>query len=155
MGRANGLGAVKGGCEAWTEGPERRRTSHGGWQLGTSTSASVHGGVTVLTESRQRTYKSSGGSRRLGGPAVEDGGDTCRGAGDAYWVCYSWAGLVVWTAKPPVDGFRVWASKPGRRFRGGTWRHVAESQRLHRGEASLWRKHGCSIDRRLSWTIMP
>jgi len=30
MGRADGPGAVKGGCEAWTEGLERRRTSHGG-----------------------------------------------------------------------------------------------------------------------------
>ena len=29
-GRDDGPGAVKGGREAWTEGLERRRTSHGG-----------------------------------------------------------------------------------------------------------------------------
>ena len=29
-GHADGPGAVKGGREAWTEGPERRRTSSGG-----------------------------------------------------------------------------------------------------------------------------
>ena len=29
-GRADGPGAVKGRREAWTEGPERRRTSYGG-----------------------------------------------------------------------------------------------------------------------------
>jgi hypothetical protein len=32
----------------------------------------------VLTESRRRTCKSSGGSGRLGGRAVKDGGDTRR-----------------------------------------------------------------------------
>jgi hypothetical protein len=48
--------------------------------------AQVYMGVTVLTESRRRTCKSSGGSRRLGDCAVEDGGDTCRVAGDAYEV---------------------------------------------------------------------
>jgi hypothetical protein len=43
----------------------------------------------VLTESSRRTCKSSRGSRRLGGRAVEDGGDTCRVAGGAYEVRYS------------------------------------------------------------------
>ena len=69
---ADGSGAVKDGYEAWTEGLGGRVTSHGGWHLGTLTSASVHGGVTVLIESRWRTCKSSGGSRRLGGQAVMD-----------------------------------------------------------------------------------
>ena len=91
----------------------------------------------MLTESRRRMCKSSGGSRRLGGQAIEDGGDMYRGAGDAYGVCYPRVGLVVWAAKPPVDGFRVWASKPGRKFRGGTGQHVPESERLRRGEANL------------------
>jgi hypothetical protein len=45
--------------------------------------------VTVLTESRRRSSKSSGGSGRFGGRAVEDGGDTRRVAGDTYGVCYS------------------------------------------------------------------
>jgi hypothetical protein len=69
---------------------------------------------------------SRAGLRGLGGRPVEDSSDTCRAAGDAYGVCYSWAGLVVWTSKPSVAGLRVWTSKPGRRFRGGTddtWRH--------------------------------
>jgi hypothetical protein len=33
---------------------------------------------------------------------------------------------MVWASKPLEAGLRVWASKPGRRFRGGTddtWRH--------------------------------
>jgi hypothetical protein len=33
---------------------------------------------------------------------------------------------MVWTSKPSEAGLWVWASKPGRRFRGGTdstWRH--------------------------------
>jgi hypothetical protein len=33
---------------------------------------------------------------------------------------------MVWASKPSEAGLRVWASKPGRRFRGGTddtWRH--------------------------------
>jgi len=46
----------------------------------------VHGGVTVLTESRRPTCMSSGGSGRLGGLAVENGVDTSRGAGDGYGV---------------------------------------------------------------------
>jgi len=100
-----------------------------------------------LTKSRRRTCKSSGGSRRLVGQAVEDGVDRCQGAGDVYGVRYSRAGLVVWAAKPSVDGFRVWASQPGRRFQGGIERHVAESQRLRRGEANLSRKRGRLIDR--------
>ena len=49
----------------------------------------LQGGVTMLTKSRWRTCKSSGGSGRLGSQAVEDGSDTCRGAGDAYGVRYS------------------------------------------------------------------
>jgi hypothetical protein len=40
--RADGLGAVKDGYQAWTEGPGGWETSYGGWNLGTSTSASVH-----------------------------------------------------------------------------------------------------------------
>ena len=43
MCHADGLGAVKDGHEAWTEGPGGQVTSHGGRHLGTSTSASVHG----------------------------------------------------------------------------------------------------------------
>jgi hypothetical protein len=33
---------------------------------------------------------------------------------------------MVWASKPSETGLRVWTSKPGRRFRGGTddtWRH--------------------------------
>jgi hypothetical protein len=33
---------------------------------------------------------------------------------------------MVWASKPSEAGLRVWASKPGQRFRGGTdgtWRH--------------------------------
>jgi hypothetical protein len=51
--------------------------------------AQVYIEVTVLAESRRRTCKLSGVSRRLGGRAVKDGGDTRRVAGDAYGVCYS------------------------------------------------------------------
>jgi hypothetical protein len=46
-------------------------------------------GVTMLTESRRRTCKSSRGFGRLGGRTVEDGSDTRRVAGDAYRVRYS------------------------------------------------------------------
>jgi hypothetical protein len=83
---------------------------------GTSTRASVPGS----------DHRVEWGSRGLGGWLVEDSGDTCRVAGDAYGVRYSWrfGGLglktIGWT------GLRVCASKPRRRFRGGTdgtWRH--------------------------------
>jgi hypothetical protein len=53
----------------------------------------------------------SGGSGRLGGRAVEDGGDTRRVTGEAYGVRYS---RTVWWFGPQnhrADGFRVWASK--------------------------------------------
>jgi len=43
----------------------------------------------VLTESRRRSSKSSGGSGRLGARTVEDGGDTRRVTEDAYGVRYS------------------------------------------------------------------
>jgi hypothetical protein len=56
---------------------------------GTSTSASVHRGDRVdrVKTADVRVERGSGG---LGGRLVEDGGDTCRVAGDAYGVCYLW-----------------------------------------------------------------
>jgi hypothetical protein len=80
-------------------------------------------GVTVLIESRRRTCGSSEAQEDLACRPVEDGGDTCRAAGDTYGVRYSRVGLV------------VWASKPGRRFRGDG-RHVAASGSSRRGEAT-------------------
>jgi hypothetical protein len=62
MCRTDGSGAVKDGREAWTEGLGGRITSCGGWHLG-HRQAQVYMGVTVLTESRRRTYKSSGAQR--------------------------------------------------------------------------------------------
>ena len=58
----------------------------------------------MLTESRRRTCKSSGGSGRLGALAVEDGGDMRRVTGDAYGVCYSWT---VWWFGPQTIGRTV------------------------------------------------
>jgi hypothetical protein len=75
------------------------------------------------------------GLRGLGGRPVEDGGDTCRAAEDAYGVCYSRAGLVVWASKPSVAGLWVCASKSGQRFRGGT-NGMAAWESSRRGEAT-------------------
>jgi hypothetical protein len=93
------------------------------------------------------------GSGRLSEQPVEDGGDTCQAVGDAYGVHYSQAGLVDWTSKPSVAGLRVWASKPGRRFRGGTdgmWRHrrVCVEAKLSHEECG-----GCRMKITSSWTI--
>ena len=63
--RVDGPGAVKDRREAWTEGLGGWVTRRGGSHLGTSTSASVHEGVTVLTESRRRTCESSGAQEDL------------------------------------------------------------------------------------------
>jgi hypothetical protein len=64
----DGPEVVKGGREAWTEGPGGQVTSRGGRYLG-HRQAQVYMGVTVLTESKRRTYKSSGAQRtwRLAG----------------------------------------------------------------------------------------
>jgi hypothetical protein len=68
IGCVNGPGAVKDEREAWTEGPERRRTPvvAGTWG---HRQAHVYMGVTVLTKSRHRSSKSSEGWRtwRSGG----------------------------------------------------------------------------------------
>jgi hypothetical protein len=82
--------------------------------------------VTVLTESRRRTFESSGaqedladGQSRTAVTRVE-----LRGTRMEYATHERFDGLVLktigWT------GLRVWASKPGQRFRGGmddTWWH--------------------------------
>jgi hypothetical protein len=95
------------------------------------------------------------GSENLACRPVEDGGDTCRAARDAYGVRYSRVGLVVWASKRSVAGLRVWASKPGRRFRGGT-----DDMWWHRGvrvEAKLLmrRRGGRQMKMTLGWTITP
>jgi hypothetical protein len=124
--RADGPGAVKNGREAWTEGPGGWVTSHGGWHLGTSTSTSVHGGVIVLTESRWRTCKSSGGSRRLGGRAVKD--EVTRFELQETRMEYAthgrFGGLSLKTTRWTVS--RVWPQNPGEgseEERGSTWRN--------------------------------
>jgi hypothetical protein len=54
----------------------------------TSTSASVHGSDRV-DRVKMVDVRVERGSRGLGGRLVEDGGDTCRVAGDTYGVRYS------------------------------------------------------------------
>jgi hypothetical protein len=83
-----------------------------------------------------RVERGSGG---LGGQPVEDGGDTCRVAGDAYGVRYS---RVVWWFGPQNHRWlvsRVWASKPGRGFeekrtaRGGIEEFASRRSYLMKG----------------------
>jgi hypothetical protein len=93
-------------------------------------------GMTVLTESRRRTCKSSRGSGRLGGWAVEDGSDTRRVAGDAYGVRYSWRfnGLSLKTIGRTVSGFRPQnpggGSEKERTARGGIKEFVSRQSYL-------------------------
>jgi hypothetical protein len=112
-------------------------------------------GVTVLTESRRRMCKSSGaqedladGRSRTAMTRVE-----WRGTHMEYATRGRFDGLglktIGWT------GLRVWASKPGRRFRGGT-----DGKWWHRGvrvKATL--SHEGRGGRRMkttsSWIIMP
>jgi len=49
----------------------------------------VYMGVTVLTESKLRTYESSEAREDLVSQPVEDDGDTCQVVGDTYGVRYS------------------------------------------------------------------
>jgi hypothetical protein len=121
---ANRPGVMKDGREAWIDGLVGLVTSHGGWHL--------YRGVTVLTELRRWTCTSSGSSRRLGGQAIEDGGDTHRVAGDAYGICYSRA---VWWVEPQNDLDLKTRAKVPRRNR----RHVAASRSSRRGEAISWK----------------
>ena len=100
-------------------------------------------GVTVLTKSRRRTCESSEAQEDLAGQPIEDGGDMCQVAGETYGVCYK--------RRVPL----VWASKPGRRFRGGTddtWRHRG-------GYVEVKLPHDGCGGRRIwvmsSWTRMP
>jgi hypothetical protein len=67
--RADGSRAAKDECWAAGLGPRDREAG----QLAA---------VIVLTKSRRPSCKSSGGSRRLGAWAFEDGDDTCRGSKD-------------------------------------------------------------------------
>ena len=87
--------------------------------MGTSTSTSVHGGVTILTESRWQTCKSSGGSRRLGGQTIEDRGDMRRVVGDAYGVHYLRAVWWVKAQNHQVHGFMGLSAKLEQGFQGG------------------------------------
>jgi len=103
MCRADGPGAVKGGREAWTDGPGGRMTSCGGWHLG-QRQVQVYMGVTVLTKSRRRT-RVERGSGGLSGPVGRGQRWHVSSGGEAYGVRYS-----RWVS-------RVWASKPGRRSR--------------------------------------
>jgi hypothetical protein len=64
----------------------------------------------MLTESRRRSSKSSGGSRRLGDRFVEDGGDMRHVMGYMYGVRYSWWLLVflnVYRKNPEVYGITI------------------------------------------------
>jgi hypothetical protein len=82
----------------------------------------------VLTESRRWTCTSSESSRRLGGRAIEDGGDTHRVMGDAYGIRYSQA---VWWVEPQNDlDLKTRAKVPRRKKR-----HVAASRSSRRDEA--------------------
>ena len=99
-----------------------------------------------------RVERGSGG---LGSRPVKDGGDTCRVAGDAYGVRYL---RTVWWFVPQNHRWtvsQVWASKSGRRFRGGkdvTWRHRGvrvEVKLSHEGRG------GRRMKITLGWTITP
>jgi hypothetical protein len=71
--------------------------------------------------------KSSEGTGGLGDWAVKDYNDMCRDCGGGVADTLLQRGLVVWVSKPPADGFRIWASKPGCSFSGNERRHVASS----------------------------
>jgi hypothetical protein len=121
-----------------------RRSGDQPWWLTprTSISVSVHESdrVDQVKTTDMRVERFSG---RLGGQPVEDGGDTCRVARDAYGVCYL------------RRVSRVWTSKPRPMFRGGTdgmWRHQGA-----RVEAKLPYERRCG--RRMktisNWIRMP
>jgi hypothetical protein len=88
----NGEGEGLAGSCHWTGSDEgqmprlrprdwRSRVTDRGWLTpgpGSSRSARVHGKWTVLTKSRWRLGKSSGGAGGLDGQAIKDDGDTCR-----------------------------------------------------------------------------
>jgi hypothetical protein len=113
--------------------------------------------MTMLTKSRWWSSKSSGGSRRLGGRAVEDAGDTCRVVGDAYGSSMLLASsLVGWASKTTgwtVSGFgpqNTGAVLAG--IEGGMWRYreaCVEAKLSHEGRVAIGY---ASI---LSWTITP
>ena len=88
----------------------------------------------MLTKSRLRLAKSSGGARGLGGQAVEDDGHTCRdrGGGVADMLL---RGLVVWASKPPADVFSGLGLKNQLEFQRNGRRHVASPRSLRRGKA--------------------
>jgi hypothetical protein len=123
--RADRLGAMKGGREAWTEGPGGRVTSRGGWHLA-HRQTQVHMRVIVLTESRRWTCKSSGAQEDL----VDDRSKTAvtrvewRGTRMEYATC---DGLGL---NHQVDGFTGLGLK--------TRAEVPRSSR--RGEAISWRE---------------
>jgi hypothetical protein len=123
--RVDGPRVVKGGREAWTEGPRGRVTSCGDWHLG-HRQAQMYMGVTILIESRRRTCKSSrvyedlaDGRSRTAVTRVE-----WRGSRIEYTTRGRFGGLGLKTIVR--TGLWVWALKPRWRFRGetdGTWRH--------------------------------
>jgi hypothetical protein len=104
---------------------------------GTSRSASVYGSDRV-DRVKTADVQVERGSVGLSGRPVEDGGDTCRVAGDAYEVRYS---RTVWWFGPQnhqVDGFTGLSLKTRAEVpRRNGW-HVAASRSLRRGEAISW-----------------
>jgi hypothetical protein len=133
--RADGSGAVKDLRKAWTETPGGRVTSCGGWHLGTSTSASVHGSdrvdrvktADVQVERRLwKTWRSGGQGRRWHASSY----------GDAYGVRYS--RTVWWFGPQNPDG----GSEEERTACGGIEEFASRRNYLMKGAVAVgWRLH--------------
>jgi hypothetical protein len=136
MCRAGWPWAVKDEREAWTKGPGGRVTSRGGWHLGTSISASVHGGRCWPNQDGGQASRKEG-SERLGAQAVKDEVTRVekRGMRMEYTTHGRFGGLGLKTIGGGFTGLglKTRAEVPRRNVR-----HVTASRSSRRGETISW-----------------
>jgi hypothetical protein len=84
MCRADGPGVVKGGREAWTEGPRGRVTSRGGWHLGHRRVRAYMVVKTASAKSRRRRWRRGTWWRPVGRVKEEGKGVMLSGRSDTH-----------------------------------------------------------------------
>lgn len=145
----HGLREVKVERQAWIEGPEKLEGRP--WVADTwwFDKCKYMKELIMLTKSRRRLTKSSGGVEDMVIGRSKTNGDTCWDHGGSVSNTLLTRGLVVWTFKSPGGQFWVWASKLELSSSENWRQHEEASRSSHRHEAISWKIRGRRIYR--SW----